>query len=82
MTMIMIDTDIEKVVREFAESTGRSVDHVLREALLRGLEDMEDLAKADAVMERLQRGEEQTYPLEEVIQRLGLDDQTDHRRRA
>lgn len=77
MTIISIDADIEAIVQRFAKSTGRSRETVLREAILRGLEDLEDkedVRRSEEILDQLGRGEIRTYTSAEVKRRLGLDD--------
>ena len=77
MVNISIDADIDAIVQRFAKNTGRSRETVLREAILRGLEDLEDeedVRRSDEVLDRLERGEIRTYTSAEVKRRLGLDD--------
>lgn len=54
-----------------ASETHRTKSFV-REAILRSLDEMEDFYLADQVMERIRKGEEKTYSLDEVEARLGL----------
>lgn len=77
MVNISIDADIDAIVQRFAKNTGRSRETVLREAILRGLEnleDEEDVRRSDEILDRLERGEIRTYTSAEVKRRLGLDD--------
>lgn len=77
MTTISIDADIEAIVQRLAKSTGRSRETVLREAILRGLEDLEDeedVRRSNEILDQLERGEIRTYTSAEVRRRLGLDD--------
>ena len=77
MANISIDADIDAIVQRFAKNTGRSRETVLREAILRGrenLEDEEDVRRSDEILDRLERGEIRTYTSAEVKRRLGLDD--------
>ncbi len=73
-TSIRLDPDIESRLDALARETGRTKAFYLRELIRNGLEDMEDIYRADQVMERIRRGEERTYSLEEVSAELGLDD--------
>jgi RHH-type rel operon transcriptional repressor/antitoxin RelB len=77
MANISIDADIDAIVQRFAKNTGRSRETVLREVILRGLEnleDEEDVRRSDEILDRLERGEIRTYTSAEVKRRLGLDD--------
>ena len=73
-TSVRLEPEIEKRLDALAQSTGRTKAYYLRELIERGLEDLEDYYLADAAMERLRKGEERTYTLEEVRKELGLDD--------
>lgn len=72
--MIDLDAELKQRLDVLSAMTGRGMEDQIREAILRGLEDMEDLATAEAVSDRVRRGEEPTYTLEEVMRDLGLDD--------
>ena len=52
----------------------QAAQRLLREIIERGLEDMEDYYLAANVLERVRRGEEQIYSLDEVEHSLGLAD--------
>lgn len=71
--MINLDPDLEQRLADLSALTGRGTEDQIREAILRGLEDMEDLANAEAVMERVRRGEEPIYSSEQVRRELGLE---------
>lgn len=72
--MINLDPELEQRLDALSALTGRDAQDQIREAILRGLEDMEDLANAEAIMERVRRGEEPVYSFEQVRKELGLDD--------
>jgi predicted DNA-binding protein len=69
MTFI-IDPDIERRLEALGANTEASKAALLRQAVLEGLEDLEDL---QLVEERLSRPEKE-YSLEEVERDLGLVD--------
>jgi RHH-type rel operon transcriptional repressor/antitoxin RelB len=73
-TSVRLPEQLEQRLDHLAISSGRTRAYYIREAVERHLEDMEDLQAAEEVMGRIQRGEEATYPLAEVVKRLGLDD--------
>lgn len=73
-TSIRLDPAVEQRLDHLAETTGRSKSFYLRELIERGLEDLEDFYLADAVMERVRKGEEKVYRLEDVERDLGLAD--------
>jgi RHH-type rel operon transcriptional repressor/antitoxin RelB len=74
MLSVRLPEDIEKRLEALAKATGRSKTYYVREALIQKLEDMEDIYIAEAVMERIQSGEEKTYPLADLERDLGLAD--------
>jgi RHH-type rel operon transcriptional repressor/antitoxin RelB len=73
-TSIRLKPDVEYRLNALASRTGRTKAYYLREIIERGLEDIEDYYLAAEVSERVRRGEEKTYSLEEVVRELGLDD--------
>jgi RHH-type transcriptional regulator, rel operon repressor / antitoxin RelB len=73
-TSIRLDAAIERRLDMLAQETGRTKAFYLREIIARGIEDMEDYYRAEQVMQRVRRGEEKVYSLDEVSVELGLDD--------
>lgn len=72
-----IPPELDERLGEVARRTGRSKSYYLRRALAEWLEDREDYLDAVAVLERIQRGEESSVPLEQVLKEAGLDDLED-----
>ncbi|MEI6267496.1 MAG: CopG family transcriptional regulator [Methylococcaceae bacterium] len=66
--------EVEQRLDYLAVQTGRTKTFYLREIIERGLEDMEDYYWAANVLERVRKGEEQTYSWDEVEHSLGLAD--------
>jgi RHH-type transcriptional regulator, rel operon repressor / antitoxin RelB len=73
-TSIRLDPDIEQRLDRLASRTGRTKAYYLRELVTNGLEDLEDFYLAAATMERVRKGDEQVFSLEEVERDLGLAD--------
>lgn len=73
-TSIRLAAETDRRLDRLASETGRSKAFYLREIIERGLQDMEDYYLAAAVLERVRKGEEQVYSLEEVERELGLAD--------
>ena len=73
-TSIRLDPELERSLDKLAKETGRSKSFYIHEMIRRSFEDVHDYYIADAAMERLRRGEERTYTLDEVSAELGLDD--------
>jgi RHH-type rel operon transcriptional repressor/antitoxin RelB len=74
MLAIRLPPAIEKRLTKLARRTGRTKTFYVREAILRHLEDLEDIYLAERTLQRIQDGEERTIPLEEVLKRHGLED--------
>ena len=73
-TSIRLEPEIEKRLDRLASETGRTKAYYLRELILKGLDDLEDIYLSDQVIERLRRGEEEVHSEEDVRKALGLDD--------
>ncbi len=71
-TSIRLSQEIEKRINILATETGRSKAYYLRELIENGLDELEDYYLSEKVMERVRKGEEQTYSLDDVEQELGL----------
>jgi RHH-type transcriptional regulator, rel operon repressor / antitoxin RelB len=72
MLAIRLPASIEKRLDKLARRTGRTKTFYAREAILRHLQDLEDIYKAEEVLERVRAGKEKTYPLNDVKSRLDL----------
>ncbi len=70
---IEMPDEMMKLVEEYAAEAGAAPDAYMRDVIEQHLEDLHDIALADAAMARIRKGEP-TYTLEEVKQRLGLED--------
>ncbi|MBA3589649.1 DUF6290 family protein [Methylibium sp.] len=73
-TSIRLDPEIEQRLDHLAVMTGRTKAYYLRELVTNGLEDLEDFYLASATMERVRKGQEPVYSLEDVERQLGLAD--------
>ena len=74
MLAIRLPEEIEARLDNLAKRTGRSKTFYAREAILKHLDDLEDLYLAEQAVQRIRSGEEQTASLDEVEARLGLAD--------
>lgn len=74
MLTIRPPADIEERLEELAKATGRTKTFYAREAILRHLEDLEDLYLAEQSLTELREGRSRTYTLDEVMRELGLED--------
>ena len=73
-TSIRLDAATEQRLNQLAAKTGRTKAYYLRELVENGLEDLEDYYLAAATIERVRKGEERVYSLDEVERDLGLAD--------
>jgi RHH-type rel operon transcriptional repressor/antitoxin RelB len=74
VTSIRLDPAIEKRLDHLAAQTGRTKAYYLRELVQNGLEDLEDFYLAAQTVERVRKGEERVFILDEVERDLGLAD--------
>ena len=74
MLAIRLPQALEKRLDKLARRTGRTKSYYVRQALEEQLSDLEDIYLAEAAWERIERGEEKTIPLEDVLKRYGLED--------
>lgn len=74
MLTIRLPADIEERLEQLAKATGRTKTFYAREAILRHLEDLEDVYLAEQALIELREGRSRTYTLEEVACDLGLED--------
>lgn len=74
MLAIRLPQSIEDRLERLAKKTGRTKTFYAREAILRHIEDLEDVYEAERVLERVRAGKEKTYSLDQVKERLDLED--------
>ena len=74
MLSLRLPEEIEARLGVLAKTTGRTKSYYAREAILAHLEDLEEIYLAGEVLNRIKRGEEQTYTFEEIKARHGLAD--------
>ena len=72
MVSLRFSKPVERKLTAAARKLGRTKTAVAREAVLAHLEDLEDIADADAVMTRVARGQERVIPSSEIKRELGL----------
>ena len=73
-TSIRMAPETEKRLDALAARTGRTKAYYLHEIIDRGLEDMEDYYLAADVLERVRKGQEAVFTLDDVVHELGLAD--------
>ena len=74
MLAITVPKKFEKRVRQLAEESGWSADEYMQFILDVGLADMEEAHEAHLAAQRVERGEERTYTLEELRAELESED--------
>ena len=74
MLAIRLPATIEKRLEKLAKRTGRTKTFYAREAILRHLEELEDVYLAENSLARIRSGEEAPISLAEVVKRHGLED--------
>lgn len=74
MLAIRLPDSIEKRLARLAKRTGRTKTFYAREAILRYIEDLEDVYDAERILERIRSGKEKTISLEDVMKRYGVED--------
>jgi RHH-type transcriptional regulator, rel operon repressor / antitoxin RelB len=73
MLAIRLPEAIEKRLDRLAKRTGRTKTYYAREAILRHLEDLEDLYQAERNLERIRSGKDRSISLDEVMERHGME---------
>lgn len=71
-TSVRLPAEAEKRLNDLAAATGRTKSFYIKEAILGQLDEMEDVYLAEKTLERIRRGQEKTYNLDEVEKDLGL----------
>ena len=74
MLALRLPPDIEKRLEALARKTGRTKSFYGREAILRHLDDLEDMYLAERILDRIKSNKERTFTIDEVERELGLED--------
>lgn len=73
-TSIRLDPVTEQRLDQLAAQTGRTKAYYLRELVANGMDDLEDYYLAATTMERVRKGTERVFSLDDVERDLGLAD--------
>jgi RHH-type rel operon transcriptional repressor/antitoxin RelB len=73
MLAIRLPEEIEKRLTTLAKTTGRTKTFYAREAILKHLDDLEDIYLAEKRLEDVKAGRSKTVPLEDVMARYGME---------
>lgn len=71
-TSVRLPAEAEQRLSDLAAATGRTKAFYIKEAILGQLDEMEDVYLAEKTLERIRKGREKTYTLDEVEKDLGL----------
>lgn len=74
MLTVRLPSDIEERLNALAKATRRPKSFYVREALVRALEDLEDVYLAETAYESFRKSRKPAIPLKEVERDLGLAD--------
>jgi RHH-type rel operon transcriptional repressor/antitoxin RelB len=74
MLAIRLPEEIEMRLENLARRTGRTKTFYVREAILKHLDDLEDLYLAERTLDHIRSGKENTVPLEDALKRHRLED--------
>jgi RHH-type rel operon transcriptional repressor/antitoxin RelB len=73
MLAIRLPENVEKRLDRLAKRTGRTKTYYAREAVLRHLDELEDIYLAEAALEEIRAGRSRTVPLESAMKKHGLE---------
>ena len=73
MLAIRLPEKIEKRLARLAKRTGRTKTYYAREAILKHLEDLEDIYFAEKALADIRSGKHKPIPIEKVMRRYGLE---------
>ena len=71
-TSVRLPAEAEQRLNDLAAATGRTKAFYIKEAILGQLDEMEDVYLAENTLERIRKGQEKTYTLDEVEKELDL----------
>jgi RHH-type rel operon transcriptional repressor/antitoxin RelB len=71
MLAIRLPQSIEKRLEKLARTTGRTKTFYAREAILKHLDDLEDVYSVERTLKLIRSGKQRTIPLEKVMNRYG-----------
>lgn len=72
-TSVRLPDETEKRLTALALETGRSKAFYIREAILKYIDEMEDVYLAEKRIEDMKRNGDQTIPLENLMEQYGLE---------
>jgi RHH-type rel operon transcriptional repressor/antitoxin RelB len=69
---VRIEDELDSRLERLARETHRTKSFYVREAILKALEDMEDIYLAEKRLEDIRAGRTKTLPLEDVVKKYGI----------
>ena len=72
-TAIQLQEDVFERLKLLANAYGQSPTDFISEAILERIEELEDVARAEETLKKIESGDMRTYTLDEVKRELGLD---------
>ncbi len=72
MLPVRLPKEIENRLDTLAEKTGRTKTYYVREAILKHLEDLEDIYLAEQTLAEIRAGKQKTIPIEELATKYGI----------
>ncbi len=72
MLNVEIDETLAKKLSKYATESGQSIRDFVGTAISQHIEDLEDVARVEAIIDRVESGKEPLYSLEKVRKDLGL----------
>lgn len=72
MLALRLSPEIERRLEELANRTGRTKSFYAREAIIRHLEDLEDLYIGEAALDEFRKSGEESVALEDLMKEYGL----------
>jgi RHH-type transcriptional regulator, rel operon repressor / antitoxin RelB len=73
MLAVRLPDNIEKRLDRLAKRTGRTKTYYAREAILKHLDDLEDIYFAEQALADIRSGRSKPIPLEKLMRRYGLE---------
>lgn len=70
MHTIEFDAQTERALSRLAALAGKDADELIKEAVREYLDDLQDIADAEAIAQRIEHGDERVIPLDELERRL------------
>lgn len=74
MLAVRLPDEVERRLAALSQATGRTKSFYVREAILKHLDDLEDVYLAEQRLVELRAGKRDAVPLDDVMKRYGVED--------